>query len=44
MAAKKVPKVKYADAAGHTWSGMGPKPAWLKSLIESGKTLADFAK
>lgn len=37
-------KVSYADDAGHSWSGMGPKPAWLKAAIESGKSLADFAR
>ena len=37
-------RVSYADDAGHTWSGMGPKPGWLKAAIESGKSLADFAK
>jgi DNA-binding protein H-NS len=37
-------KVSYADDAGHSWSGMGPKPGWLKAAIEAGKTLADFAK
>ena len=37
-------KVSYGDDAGHSWSGMGPKPGWLKAAIESGKSLADFAK
>lgn len=36
-------KVSYGEDAGHTWSGMGPKPAWLKAAIESGKSLRDFA-
>lgn len=37
-------KVSYGDDAGHLWSGMGPKPGWLKSAIEAGKSLADFAR
>lgn len=37
-------KVSYGDDAGHSWSGMGPKPGWLKAAIESGKALADFVK
>jgi DNA-binding protein H-NS len=40
----RVAKVRYSDDAGHAWSGMGPKPAWLKAAIESGRSLADFAK
>ncbi|WP_371436613.1 H-NS family nucleoid-associated regulatory protein [Polaromonas sp.] len=43
-AKRRMAKVSYADDAGHTWSGMGPKPAWLKSAIEGGKSLADFAR
>lgn len=34
----------YSDDAGHTWSGMGPKPYWLKAAMDGGKTLEDFAK
>jgi DNA-binding protein H-NS len=37
-------KMSYGDDAGHSWSGMGPKPGWLKAAIEAGKSLADFAK
>jgi DNA-binding protein H-NS len=40
---KRVAKTQYSDGAGHVWSGFGPKPAWLKAAIESGKSLADFA-
>ncbi|MEF7612634.1 H-NS histone family protein [Aquincola sp. MAHUQ-54] len=35
-------KVKYRDEAGHTWSGMGPKPGWLKAALADGRSLADF--
>jgi DNA-binding protein H-NS len=43
-ATAKSARVSYGDDAGHLWSGMGPKPGWLKAAIESGKALADFAK
>lgn len=43
-ASRASPKVHYADDAGHTWSGMGPRPGWLKSAIEAGKKLSDFAR
>lgn len=35
--------VKYRDEAGHTWSGKGPRPGWLKAALASGKTLADLS-
>jgi len=35
--------VKYRDSAGHTWSGRGLQPRWLKEALASGKSLADFA-
>jgi DNA-binding protein H-NS len=41
--AKKRKKVSYRDQAGHTWSGMGPKPRWLKEALEAGKTLEEMA-
>ena len=41
---KRAAKVQYSDGAGRDWSGMGPRPGWLKAAIESGKSLADFAK
>ena len=41
---RKSPKLRYADDAGHSWSGMGPRPGWLKDAIDAGKKLADFAK
>jgi len=35
--------VKYRDpATGNGWTGLGPRPAWLKELCVNGKTLADF--
>lgn len=35
--------VKYRDEAGNTWGGRGPRPAWLRAALASGKSLADFA-
>ena len=35
--------VKYRDAAGHTWSGRGLQPRWLRDAIAGGKSLKDFA-
>jgi DNA-binding protein H-NS len=37
-------KVNYADDAGNSWTGRGPRPRWLKAALESGKSLEDFAK
>ncbi|MDM0014942.1 H-NS family nucleoid-associated regulatory protein [Variovorax sp. J22P168] len=37
-------KVTYRDDAGHSWTGRGPKPGWLKAALDSGKTLQDFLK
>ena len=33
---------KYKDAEGHSWSGRGPRPGWVKAALEAGKTLDDF--
>ena len=45
--APKAPKapaaVKYKDDVGHTWSGFGPKPGWLKEALAAGKTLEELA-
>ncbi len=35
--------VKYRDEAGHTWTGRGLQPVWLREAIAAGRTLADFA-
>ena len=43
--AKRAPsKVNYSDGAGNSWTGRGPKPRWLKSAIDSGKSLQDFLR
>jgi len=33
----------YRDQAGHTWTGMGPRPRWLKEALEAGQTLEQLA-
>lgn len=35
--------VKYRDDNGNSWTGMGPKPRWLKEALAAGKSLEDFA-
>jgi DNA-binding protein H-NS len=39
---KRKSKVVYRDQAGHTWSGMGPRPRWLKEALDAGKTLEEM--
>ena len=34
--------VKYRDEAGHTWTGRGLQPVWLREAIAGGKSLTDF--
>ena len=41
-ASKKKSKVIYRDQAGHAWSGMGPRPRWLKEALDAGKTLEEM--
>ncbi|MBT2305347.1 H-NS histone family protein [Variovorax paradoxus] len=36
-------KVLYRDQAGHTWTGMGPRPRWLKEALAAGQTLEQLA-
>jgi len=41
--AKKAKRTSTAYSDGvNTWSGFGPKPAWLKAAIEAGKTLEEL--
>lgn len=39
---KPTPVAKYADGVGHSWSGRGPMPGWLKDAVAGGKTLQDL--
>jgi DNA-binding protein H-NS len=34
---------KFKDGNGNVWSGRGPRPAWFKAALESGKTPAELA-
>ena len=34
---------KFMDENGNTWGGRGPRPAWLRAALASGKSLDDFA-
>ncbi|VTU23896.1 DNA binding protein, nucleoid-associated [Variovorax sp. SRS16] len=38
----KKPKAKYRDQAGNSWSGMGPRPRWLKEAMAAGKSLEEL--
>ncbi len=42
-AAKAPGQPKYRDDAGHSWTGKGPRPGWLKAALASGKTLESLA-
>ena len=35
---KRATRVLFQDGAGNTWSGMGPRPRWLKEAVASGRT------
>ena len=35
--------VKYRDAEGNTWTGIGQRPRWLQKAIREGATLEQFA-
>jgi DNA-binding protein H-NS len=34
---------KYKDDQGNVWGGRGPRPAWFKAALESGKTAEELA-
>src|SRR4030095_7720019 len=42
-AKKRQTKVLYRGQAGHSWSGMGPRPRWLKEALDGGKTLEELS-
>jgi DNA-binding protein H-NS len=35
-------KVKFRDGSGHSWTGFGPQPGWLRDAIAGGRTLDEF--
>ena len=39
---KRKSEALYRDQAGNTWTGMGPRPRWLKEALEGGKTLEEM--
>jgi DNA-binding protein H-NS len=41
--AKKAAAPRFKDDQGNVWGGRGPRPAWFKAALESGKTPADLA-
>lgn len=43
VAKKKTASIaKYADDAGHSWTGHGKRSGWFKAALESGKTADDL--
>jgi DNA-binding protein H-NS len=34
---------RYRDEAGKVWGGRGPRPAWLRTALASGRKLEEFA-
>ncbi|QDC08806.1 H-NS histone family protein [Oceanicola sp. D3] len=40
---KGAPKYANPDDKSQTWTGRGRQPAWIKSGLEAGKSLEDFA-
>ena len=35
--------IKYRDANGNTWTGVGQRPRWLRDALLADKSLEDFA-
>ncbi|AKJ27059.1 H-NS family nucleoid-associated regulatory protein [Caldimonas brevitalea] len=40
--AQKQDAPKYQDVNGNSWSGRGPRPAWLRAALENGELLESF--
>lgn len=40
---KRKSKVLYRDQAGNTWTGMGPRPRWMKEALAAGQTLEQLS-
>ena len=34
--------VKFRDSSGHTWTGRGIQPAWLKAALAAGQSIDSF--
>lgn len=41
---KRRAKTQYGDQNGNSWSGMGPKPRWLKDALAAGAALEQFTR
>ena len=41
-AAAKSKAPKFKDDQGNVWSGRGPRPAWFKAALESGKSVEEL--
>jgi DNA-binding protein H-NS len=39
---RSAPPVRYRDDKGHTWTGRGKQPVWLRDALAAGATLGDF--
>lgn len=37
-------RVKYADADGNTWVGMGKRPQWIRDALDAGRSLDEFVQ
>ncbi|VTU31703.1 DNA binding protein, nucleoid-associated [Variovorax sp. SRS16] len=44
MSKRRPSSLLYRDEAGHTWTGRGPQPRWLKEALTSGKTLEELSR
>lgn len=33
---------KFSDGNGNEWSGMGPRPQWLRNALDAGRSLDEF--
>ena len=36
-------EAKFGDGEGNVWVGRGPRPQWLRTMIEAGHALEEFA-
>lgn len=36
------PAVKFRDKDGHSWSGRGKQPRWLKAAVAGGRSIDEF--
>lgn len=41
-AGKSGASARFSDSDGNSWSGMGPKPAWLRAALDLGRSIEEF--